>query len=127
MKDDMNELDSKIRQALSDEDQDIFEREQGVIELVIETFKSQTRWLTMLSIVGGVVVMIFAAIMAVQFFEADTTRDQTMYATLFIAAFFSIGIMKVWFWMQMDRVSQLREIKRLELQIARLAQRVHKS
>lgn len=127
MKDDMHELDNKIRQALSDEDQDIFEREQSVIELVIETFKSQTRWLTMLSIVGGIIVMIFGAIMAIRFFDTESPRDQLMYATLFIAAFFSIGIMKVWFWMQMDRVSLLREVKRLELQIARLTQRIERS
>lgn len=36
----------------------------------------------------------------------------------------AVGVLKIWFWMQMDKVSLLREIKRMELQIARLTQRI---
>jgi hypothetical protein len=34
-----------------------------------------------------------------------------------------VAILKIWFWMEMHKNAVLREVKRLELQIARLAAR----
>jgi len=33
-------------------------------------------------------------------------------------------MLKMWFWMQMDKYVVLREVKRLELQVARLSSRI---
>jgi|GEM_PF-3584282 len=41
-------------------------------------------------------------------------------------AWLGIGLIKIWYWMELNRNTVLREIKRLELQVAHLAGRVGK-
>jgi uncharacterized membrane protein YciS (DUF1049 family) len=60
----------------------------------------------------------------VQFFKTDQTRYQIMYAALFICCFVGTGLMKVFAWVMVNKHSLKREIKRLELAIAELAQTV---
>jgi hypothetical protein len=59
---------------------------------------------------------------AVRFFGTDKTRDQIMYAALFICLIQFVGLMKVFAWQMMARNSVKREVKRLELRLAELAQ-----
>ena len=63
-----------------------------------------------------------AATSAMKFFHTDQTRDQIMYAAIFICLVQFIGLMKVFAWQMMARNSVKREVKRLELRIAELTQ-----
>ncbi|MEE8169622.1 MAG: DUF6768 family protein [Phycisphaerae bacterium] len=36
----------------------------------------------------------------------------------------AVAMLKIWYWMEMQRIVVMREIKRVELQIARLAARI---
>jgi hypothetical protein len=68
-----------------------------------------------------VVAMLFlagAVYSAVSFFRAAETRDQILYATIFLACFYAIGLMKIFAWQMLHRNSIKREIKRLELRLA---------
>jgi len=38
-----------------------------------------------------------------------------------ILAFLGLGLIKLWFWMELQKVSIVREIKRVELQMASLS------
>ncbi len=60
----------------------------------------------------------------IQFFRAGQTRDQIMYATIFICCSLGIGFIKTFGWVMMQRPSINREIKRLELRIAELSETV---
>ena len=120
-----NDIDDKIRQALlADEDLADFEStgEQNIFAQLFELFKGRQRWLNVLGAILQLIYLGLAIWTAIRFFEADTVRDQILFATGFLA---SVGItmaFKIWFWMVMNRNSVLREIKRLELQVARLGQ-----
>jgi hypothetical protein len=65
-------------------------------------------------------IMFFAGTVysAVQFFKADATKSEIMYAAIFVSCVFGIGLMKVFAWEMVHRHSIKREIKRLELRIA---------
>ncbi len=68
-----------------------------------------------------VVAMLFlaaAVYSAVSFFRAAQTKDQILYATIFLACFYGIGLMKIFAWQVLHRNSIKREIKRLELRLA---------
>ena len=123
----MNELDKKIREALRAEDADLvddFDSEPSLFEMLIETFRGKHRWLVFMSIFWTLVFMVLAVLSVIQFFKAEETRDLLMWAAA--SAFFLSGVsmMKVWFWMELNKNAVTREIKRLELQIARLASRL---
>ncbi len=125
----MNELDNKIREALSAQDAELFEEyggEQGLMEMILDTFRGQRRWLVVLGVIYSIVFFILAIITAVMFFKTDpeSTRDLIMWAMGFMFCNFAVAMLKMWYFMEMNRNAVTREVKRLELQIARLAKRL---
>jgi hypothetical protein len=56
-----------------------------------------------------------------QLLIADTTRDQILWATAAMALVMSTGFLKDWLFSRMNMFTVLREVKRLQLQVAMLA------
>jgi hypothetical protein len=67
--------------------------------------------------VWGLAVIAGATYCAVQFFRNVETRDQIMYAALFVCCVQFLALTKVFAWQMIHRNGILREIKRLELRI----------
>jgi len=120
----MNDLDKKITEALRREDAELFpgiDDEPGVFEMLLETFRGKHRWLNVLGAAWTLIFLGLGVASAFAFFRADTTRDLLMWATACILCTLAVALLKVWYWMEMQRIVVMREIKRIELQIARLA------
>jgi len=120
----MNNIDDKIRRALEATDADLadeFDGDQSMMEMVFDTFRGTQKWLTFLAIFGSFVFMAGSVFGIIQLFKAQETREHILWALGVVFCFIAISLMKIWFWMQMNRNSILREIKRVELQVARLA------
>ena len=123
----MNELDKKIQEDLRKEDAELtedFGSEPSIFEMLMETFRGRHRWLVFLTMFWTIVFMVLAVLSVIRFFRADETRDLLLWAAA--SAFFLSGVsmMKVWYWMEINKNAITREIKRLELQIVRLAGRI---
>lgn len=123
MKPRTDSIDRLIREALSAEEAEYFDRlgEQSIPELVTETFLGHRRWLNLGGILAGTVMLVIGAVCAVNFYNAEEIRDMLLWGAG--AAFCLSGIlgMKIWYWMELQRNALTREIKRLELQVAHLA------
>ena len=121
------ELDKKIREALRKDDDELFQEigeEPGIFEMLAETFRGRHRWLNM---VGAALTLIFLAmgtVSAVAFFRAEGTRDLVMWAAVCVVCISAVAMLKVWYWLEIQRIVVMREIKRVELQIVRLAVRI---
>ncbi len=61
---------------------------------------------------------------AVQFFKVETTREMIAWAIGFVFCINAVAMLKMWYFMEMNKNAVTREVKRLELQIARLAKRL---
>lgn len=123
----MNELDRKIQEALRKEDAELFREvgdEPSIVEMVMDTFRGRTRFLSMIAVFWGIVFMVCAVLSVIKFLQAEATRDLLMWATIFIACMLFILMMKLWYFMEMNKNAVTREVKRVELQIARLASRI---
>lgn len=123
----MKELDKKIAEALRTEDAELFadmDEEPGVIEMLVETFRGKRRWLNLLGAVWTLIFLGLGVAAAVAFFRADATRELVLWASTCILCVSAVAMLKVWYWMEMQRIAVVREIKRVELQIARLASRL---
>lgn len=70
----------------------------------------------------AVLFIVGAVLSAIGFFAADQTKDQIMYSALFVCLVLFVGFMKVFAWLMIARNGIKREVKRLELRIAELAQ-----
>lgn len=123
----MNELDKKIQEALRAEDAELFKdfaEEPSVFEMLMETCRGRHRWLNMLGAFWTLVFLVLGIVAAVKFFSAEGTRDIVMWAAACIVCVSAVSMLKIWYFLEMNKNSVTREIKRLELQIARLAARI---
>ena len=121
----MNDMNDAMRSALNSEAQ--FEaidsdRELPIRTQVAETFRGRFRWMALLAAFFRILFLIIAIIAVVQFFRVTGTRDLVAYATLFLASVVATAALKLWYWMLLIKNSVIREIKRLELQVAKLSQ-----
>ncbi len=110
----MNE--EQIRKMIDDSYDD--SREDTIRSMLSEFY---SRKMAATSAFIWVVAMLFlagAVYSAASFFRAAETRNQILYATLFLSCFYAIGLMKIFAWQMLHRNSIKREIKRLELRLA---------
>jgi uncharacterized membrane protein YciS (DUF1049 family) len=56
-------------------------------------------------------------------FNVSDLRDTILWSAGGLLAMLAVAMLKMYFWMEMNKNVTLREIKRLELQVARLAVR----
>lgn len=119
----MTEFDDRIRQALRTESDNVWKdvEEQGLFEQALGVMRGKHKSLTVIA--NAVMVLFFAMTVysVVRFFGAETTRMQIVWSVGFLTSNMVVAMMKLWFWMQMDKNTVIREVKRLELQVATLA------
>ena len=123
----MNELDKKIQEALRAEDAELFKdfaEEPSVFEMLMETCRGRHRWLNILGAFWTLVFLVLGVVAAVKFFSAEGTRDIVMWAAACIVCVSAVSMLKIWYFLEINKNALTREIKRLELQIARLAARI---
>lgn len=120
-------IDAKIRAALQQEDSELLEHyggEQSIQEMVIDSFRGRQRWLVALTFV---MLFVFAGLLfysGYRFLSAETERSMIGWAVGFLFSSVTIGMLKIWYWLELNKNATIREVKRLELQVASLSRKV---
>ena len=99
-------------------------QEESLFQMIGRSFHGRHRWMTCVAWVYLFLFTGLAVFAAVRFFAAEATRDQVLYATLFAVAAAITMVIKIWYWMILNRNSIQREIKRLELRITQLTDKL---
>lgn len=122
----MDTIDNKIRSALNTEDAKLLGdpgEGQRLDQLVVSAFRARNNAMTILFVGMTFVIMAIAAWCAVRFFGSGQTKHQIAWSVGFLVCMMAISLFKLWFWMEMQRIGVTREVKRVELLVARLIQR----
>ncbi len=118
----MSKLDDDIKRVLAEGEAPYdFDREEGVFRQMAGIFHGKLRWMAIAVTVECIACMVLIVLAAVEFFKADDTKWQILYATSVILLSMFVLLIKLWGWMLMNRNSIQREIKRLELRILELS------
>lgn len=115
----MSQLEDWIRDAMRQNE----EEEAGSPPLSTELtnhFLQRSRWVAGFAWMKMVGTMTISTVAAIVFFTLDTTQAQIACAAVFLVGFIGFGIWWLWYWMVLNRNATLREIKRVELQLAEL-------
>ena len=116
-------IDELIKETLSKEEAAFYDEleEQNLIGKIGEVYRGKLGWLA--AIMNVVHLLMFMAFVycIVQFFNTDNTNELIKWASAGFLSMISIGMLKLFVWMQMDKNDILRELKRLELQLATLS------
>lgn len=125
MKTPTENIDALIREALSEEDRAHFDVEEPTLpEQVFSLFRGRWRWMNVLIVVIMLALFVAAVVTGIRFFEADDAATMLRWGAVAWLCWFAVGFLKLWTWMEMERFAIVREIKRLELQVANLSARL---
>ncbi len=118
----MDNLDKIIKETLEAEDHALMEslEEQGLFDQFGGLFKGKLAWISVVTIVAGLVLSIIGVYAAYKFATVEDTQSMLRWGGLAWIGLMSQMMIKVWTWMRMETNRSLREIKRVELQLARL-------
>ncbi len=119
----MDELDRKIEEALSTEDRDLLDQfgEQGLFGQVFSVYNGKIAGIAILATLMTFLLFLCAVYCGWKFFNASEAIDAARWGAGAIMLMVMVGFIKIWFWMRMESNRILREVKRVELQIARKA------
>ena len=113
--------DEQIKKIIDSPEEYDDTKEESYISYARNFYKHSQRWAIILVIAHFFFFLGLAIICGILFMVSQTTKYQIMYAALFVV-FFLIGyLIKIFGWVWGSRNIISREIKRLELRIAELA------
>jgi len=117
----MTDLDRRIAEALNDEDRDILSQfdEEGLFAQVVGIFRGKLGWITALMTFIALVLTIVGIYAVWKFITVDELMPMLRWGALAWALLTAQMMIKLWTWMHMGNNRVIREVKRLELQIAR--------
>jgi len=120
----MNDLDQAIRQSLSAEDAALLDRlgaDHALHRQVLATFEGHLRWFNVAGWIAGVALFGVACVLAWRFLQAEELAAMLRWGAASALAFAGLALIKVWFWLELQKNAIVREVKRLEVQVASLA------
>lgn len=124
----MTKLDEAIRQTLSAEDAAFLEdlgADQPLHSQLMQTFQGKLAWMSIAGWIGGFALTAVLAYCGWQFVNAPDVREMLLWGGGASLACTGLAMVKAWFWLELQKNSVVREIKRLELQVARLASKTN--
>ena len=120
------EIDQLIREAVGEADAEILEQfgEPSLTEMVTDTFRGRHRAVMVYNMAVGLVLLFLCIFCIIRMLEAADARSTVLWLGGGVGCFTSLMALKVWSWLEMQRHALVREIKRLELQVAQLSRRI---
>ncbi len=120
----MTELDEKIRQALDETGIDTTglasEDDDSLRMLVSDAYQGKLRWIFVLATFWQ---LLFTAVFiwaGVKLFTMVGSDEPIFWTAIFLMSGIGVSMLKIMHWMLINRNRILREVKRLELEVARL-------
>lgn len=122
----MSRIDDAIADALSQEDAEFlsrFEKEPGSFQQFFGVFRGPFAWITWLFIPVMLVLFLFVLYAGWRFFVTESVRGMLLWGGGALLAFLVMVVIRIWFFLEIQTNRVLREVKRVELQLARLSAR----
>lgn len=119
----MSQLDQALRRALSPEDLQLLDglsREEPIVIQALNAFQTQHRLIGIVGWIAGFAMFGVGCYFTSRFIQAPDIRTMILWGSGAALAFFGLGMIKLGFLLEMQKNSILREVKRLELQVASL-------
>lgn len=120
------EIDKLITDSLSKEDAQFYNQfdEEDVFESWFGVYKGKQGWIAVVQTVVIFVSTIFAVYFGYRFFTGETVIEMLKSGAVMSIAIIFAGFLKLFIWLMMVKNSILREMKRVEFQVAVLMEKL---
>ena len=112
--------DEQIRRIIDDSYDE--SKEEGLLAMGRDWFSRKMLSTVLFVWAWAIPLIALAVYSAIKFFETNQTREQIMYAALFIVSAQYVGGMKIFAWQMLHRRSIARNLKQVELRVAELSE-----
>lgn len=123
----MDRFDDAVKKALEQHESQALQGttldDPGMFDQVLATFQGRQRWMVVLDFVSILVFGILAVISIVEFSRNEILSTRMAWGFVLVCCILTVAMLKIWYWMELNKNSIIREIKRLELRIVELAER----
>tara|TARA_R110002049_G_scaffold265985_1_gene442098 strand:- start:1735 stop:2103 length:369 start_codon:yes stop_codon:yes gene_type:complete len=122
----MEDIDKLIKETLSEEEAKFYNEldEQNLFQMLGGVFKGKNSWLAVVMHVFNALVFGLLIYCIIQTFDVENTNDLILWVGAVIVLFLTMSMIKIYMWMQIHKNAVVREIKRLELQISSLSNKI---
>ncbi len=126
MRKEFEEVDLLIKEALTKEEAKFYDSldEQNLLQMFGGIFEGKNKWIVIMMNIVNLIVLGLFVYCIVQFFNTDVTNELIKWSVAGIICILTLSMLKLYMWMQMDKNSIIRELKRLELQVSALSSKV---
>ncbi|MEL6323258.1 MAG: DUF6768 family protein [Pseudomonadota bacterium] len=117
----MTQFDETLRDALSADDKDFLktlENDQGMFEQMGATFVGPMKYWTAFAFVLSLIFFGLTIYCFYQMATVEGDRAALMWFAGFIWSAIAVAAIKIWFWLRMNHLATLRELKKIELMLA---------
>lgn len=119
-----DDFDKRLFGELSADDAEFLERieeDRGLYAQMSDTFQGPMRLWTVFAFVLSLAFFAAAIYSLVQLWAGPPLRESLIWLAAFGWLILAVAMIKIWFWMRLNQLTLLRELKKIELQVARLS------
>lgn len=121
----MSQFDDKVRRAIEAEDEySITSVDEPIFRELRDTFRGRKAWMTIYVFVFTMIFTVLFALCLWKFLTLDPGRAKLEYGLGVLLFALFIAMLKIWYYMLLNRNSVLRELKRVELRLSRVEERL---
>ena len=126
MRKEFEEIDTLIKEALSEEEAKFYDDldEQNLFQMLFGVFDGKNKWIIVMMNIVSIAALVGFIYCTVQFFNTEVTNELIKWSLGGMFCVLMVSMLKLFVWMQMDKNSIIRELKRLELQVSTLSSKV---
>ena len=123
-----DEIDQMIKEALSDDEQALFNtyEEQNVLQKFGGLFQGKMKWNNVMSMVFQFIIFGIAVYCGYRAFYAADNTQMLQFGMGAFLAMMAVSFLKMYHFMEMNKNAVIRELKRVELQVSVLAKSLKK-
>ena len=113
-------IDKIIHEALNKEEAAYYDQlgEQSLLEMSLDVFKGRNKGIYIITVIMSLVLFGGFVYCAIEFYNSPDIKQMLIYGGIGFWCILGVTGIKLWHWMQMNTNRVIRELKRLELQIA---------
>ncbi len=118
----MSDFETSFKQSLDADDEAFLkdlENGEGLFKQLGATFSGSMKFIMVFGFILTF-VMFGAAIWGIyQVSQAETVKEMFLWFGLFIFGTMGVSMLKMWFWLRMNHLVVLKELKRIELRLVK--------
>lgn len=121
-----NDSDRIIRKALAQDEAETFgaAHDPSMASLLTETFRGRNRLLAVAGVAVNTILVVIAVYTLTRFGATHDVREMLLWGGAALLSIALILAVKIWYWLEMVRLALTRDLKRLELRVSQLAEKL---